>query len=399
MQWLPHLCLPGHPRLQVVECLVVKMRFLDFVLALSTSLAIINVAGAALNTDLGVRGVAQPRVQADITRITSHRGCIALTRAFSNTVFYKGSNVYTYESGDFWSLTEILSPSCVFRPTSAQQIGTAVTLLAKTQTKFAVRGGGHMGITGANNVDNGVLIVMSNLTTFELNADKSILSVGPSYRWGDVYARLEPYDLAVQGGRLSPIGVPGLLLGGGISFYGNARGFACDDVVNFEIVLADGSVHNANGTTNTDLFFSLKGGSSNFGIVTRFDLQTFPAAQVWAGSYTVDEAHIPALLEATANYSLNSKDPKSACITAVISTDPPVGATILFYDSATETFPTDLQPFTNIPSISSTLARKSLKQFTDETATIVVPDLKYVFSSSSTVIPRSWYIAKLKSIL
>lgn len=73
------------------------------------------------------------------------------------------------------------------------------------------------------------------------------------HRWGDVYGLLEPNDLAVQGGRLSPIGVPGLLLVGGISFYGNARGFACDDIVNYEIVLADGSVQDSNKQSNSDL--------------------------------------------------------------------------------------------------------------------------------------------------
>ena len=364
--------------------------------AFDTLLAIFSlniVTGASLNANLTAGDVAQPQTQDDANKIKANRGCTKLTGAFPENVFYKGHPIYDYEHQNFWSLTEILSPSCVFRPISAQQIGSAIKLLTTTETQFAVRSGGHMGITGANNVNNGVLMVMSNMTTFELNADRSILSVGPSYKWGDVYAKLEqPYGLAVQGGRLSPIGVPGLLLGGGISFYGNARGFACDDVVNFEIVLADGSVQNANSSSNSDLFFSLKGGSSNFGIVTRFDLQTFPGAKVWAGTYSVDAANIPRLLNATANYSLNSKDPKSACIPAVVASDPPIGAAILFYDSDSETFPADLQPFTDIPSISNTLALKSLKEFADETAVVVIPNLKYVFSAcchlSPPILPR-----------
>ena len=353
--------------------------------AFDTLLAIFSlniVTSASLNANLLTGDVAQPQKRDDANKIKPNRGCTYLTGAFPENVFYKGHPVYDYEHQDFWSLTEVLSPSCVFRPISAQQIGFAIKLLTITKTQFAVRSGGHMGITGANNVNNGVLVVMSNMTTFELNADKSILSVGPSYKWGDVYAKLEqPYGLAVQGGRLSPVGVPGLLLVGGISFYGNARGFACDDMVNFEIVLADGSVQNANSSSNSDLFFSLKGGSGNFGIVTRFDLQTFPGAKVWAGTYSVDAANIPRLLNATANYSLHSKDPKSACIPAVMASDPPIGAAILFYDSDNETFPADLQPFTDIPSISNTLALKPLKDFADETAVVVIPNLKYVFSA------------------
>ena len=102
--------------------------------------------------------------------------------------------------------------------------------------------------------------------------------------------------MIVQGGRLAPIGVPGLLLGGGISFYGNQYGFACDSVINFEVVLADGSIVNANKRKNPDLYWALKGGSSNFGIVTRFDLQTYSSPKVWAGVYSVDPVYFPEFL-------------------------------------------------------------------------------------------------------
>ncbi len=108
---------------------------------------------------------------------------------------------------------------------------------------------------------------------------------------------LVQYDLTVVGGRLSTIGVPGLLLAGGINFYGNQYGFSCDLVVNHEVVLADGSIVNANSTSNSDLFWALKGGSSNFGIVTRSDLKTIPSKQVWAGVYEVNATYIPQLLE------------------------------------------------------------------------------------------------------
>lgn len=108
----------------------------------------------------------------------------------------------------------------------------------------------------------------------------------------DVYKFLEPKGLIVSGGRLAPIGVPGLLLGGGISFYGNQYGFSCDSVINYEIVLADGSVANANSKENSDLFLALKGGSSNFGIVTRFDVQTYSSPKIWAGFYTVSAEHV-----------------------------------------------------------------------------------------------------------
>lgn len=80
-------------------------------------------------------------------------GCMALAKKFDNKnleyhVYYEGTDVYSYENSprEFWSNTEILSPSCVFRPTNAEQIGDAVKILRKANIKFAVRGGGHMGI-------------------------------------------------------------------------------------------------------------------------------------------------------------------------------------------------------------------------------------------------------------
>ncbi len=183
----------------------------------------------------------------------------------------------------------------------------------------------------------------------------------------------------VSGGRLSPIGVPGLLLGGGISFYGNQYGFSCDNVINYEIVLADGSVTNANAKSNSDLFWALKGGSSNFGIVTRFDVQTFKSPKIWAGVYSVAEPYIPQFIAAIANYSASGiNDPLSGLVPAVVSGSPNVAAAIIFYDSATKSYPDCFKPFTDIPSIQNTLKFTTLTQFTTETGALVVPGIKYV---------------------
>ena len=110
-------------------------------------------------------------------------GCQALSSSLSDAVFSRDSSVYQYESQEFWSNTEILSPGCVFRPQSSDQLSQGLQALVDADAQFAVRGGGHMGIQGSNNIDDGVLIVMSNLTTLELSEDQSILSVGPAYRY------------------------------------------------------------------------------------------------------------------------------------------------------------------------------------------------------------------------
>jgi FAD/FMN-containing dehydrogenase len=125
-----------------------------------------------------------------------------------------------------------------------------------------------------------------------LSDDQSTLTLGPGYKWGVVYEYLSDYDLAVAGGRLSPVGVPGLLLAGGVNFYGNQHGWSADNVLSYEVVLANGTIVTASDSENTDLFWALKGGSSNFGIVASFTLRTFPSTQIWAGVYTVAQDYM-----------------------------------------------------------------------------------------------------------
>ena len=120
-----------------------------------------------------------------------------------------------------------------------------------------------MGIPGSNNIDGDVLLALSNITSLELDTDNSHVKIGAGYKWGAVYTALAEYNLTVAGGRLSPVGVPGLLLAGGINFYGNQHGFSADTVTSYEVVLANGTIINATATNEyTDLFWAVSNPSS-----------------------------------------------------------------------------------------------------------------------------------------
>lgn len=126
-----------------------------------------------------------------------------------------------------WSASSWLKPACVFTPNDAKELSHAVKVLKLSRTPFAMRGGGHMPIEDAANIgSSGVLISSTNLDTLKFSDDKTILSVGPGPRWGDVSTYMDGSGLTVVGGRLGPVGVPGLLLGGGISFYSYEKGLA-----------------------------------------------------------------------------------------------------------------------------------------------------------------------------
>lgn len=112
------------------------------------------------------------------------------------------------------------------------------------------------------------------------------VAVGVGASWGAVYTYLDQLHLSVSGGRAAGVGVGGLTLGGGISYFGPRFGWACDSVKNFEVVLANGTLTNANENENPELLWALRGGTNNLGIVTRVDLQTFPQGDLWGGQVT-----------------------------------------------------------------------------------------------------------------
>ena len=161
-----------------------------------------------------------------------------------------------------------------------------VLTLRLSNCKFAVKSGGHAAFAGASNIDNGIAIDLAKLNQVAVSADKTQTSVGPGNVWYDVYSKLDPMGLSVIGGRVSAIGVGGLTLGGGVSFFSNRYGWACDNVNKYQVVLADGSIHEVTPSSLPDLYFALRGGGNNFGIVTRFDLVTFPQGKLWGGSQT-----------------------------------------------------------------------------------------------------------------
>jgi FAD/FMN-containing dehydrogenase len=103
---------------------------------------------------------------------------------------------------------------------------------------------------------------------------------------------------------MAPVGVPGLILGGGISHFSNKRGWACDNVASFQLVTASGIAINVSPTSYADLYWALRGGGNNFGIVTNFKLVTFPLGQMWGGQRIYTEDKFPAILDALHHFTV-----------------------------------------------------------------------------------------------
>ncbi|RYP60728.1 hypothetical protein DL771_010404 [Monosporascus sp. 5C6A] len=213
------------------------------------------------------------------------RACNALIAAgLSDRVLLPTSPDYEAHVAYTRDLNLRLRPSCFLVPQSAAELSVGLTTLLGVQLggwDIAVRSGGHGGIPGMSGTASGVTIDLSALNTTTYNAATNVASIGSGRRWRDVYAELGKHGVGVAGGRAGDVGVGGFLLGGGISYYAGRVGMGCDTIVNYEVVLANGSVVNANASSHSDLFRALKGGGGNFGIVTRFDMRAIEGADVW----------------------------------------------------------------------------------------------------------------------
>jgi len=146
----------------------------------------------------------------------------------------------------------------------------------------AVRGGGHNG-GGLGICDDGMVIDLSGLKSVRVNTADNTVRVGGGNLWGEVDHATHPFGLAVPAGIISSTGVGGLTLGGGVGHLSRKYGLTIDNLLEADMVLADGSFATVNAEQNADLFWAIRGGGGNFGIVTSFKFQAHPVKTVIGG--------------------------------------------------------------------------------------------------------------------
>ncbi|PTB64859.1 FAD-binding domain-containing protein [Trichoderma citrinoviride] len=232
--------------------------------------------------------------------------CKTLDAKLPGRVSYPDSTAYNASISSYYSGQERdLNPGCIFRPTSTAEVSQFIKLVTSSgNTQFAVRGGGHTLWPGAANVKGGITVDMRAMNNLTLSKDHKIAHLGAGAVFSDIYPQLVPYNLTVMGGRVPGIGAGGFVTGGGITFLSRRNGFSCDNVYGYEVVLASGKVVYATQSSNSDLWLALKGGSNNFGIITRFDLAAFPMGNMWYSdlSYNYTDSILSANAKAFSNF-------------------------------------------------------------------------------------------------
>jgi FAD/FMN-containing dehydrogenase len=165
------------------------------------------------------------------------------------------------------------SPVAVVRPADAADVATAVGFARDAGLELSVRSGGHDSLGRSTN-DDGVVIDLRSLADVEIAGD--LVTIGSGAVWGEVAAALAPHGLAISSGDTKTVGVGGLTLGGGVGWFVRLWGLAIDSLVSAQVVLADGRVVTASETSEPDLFWAIRGGGGNFGVVTRFTFRAHP---------------------------------------------------------------------------------------------------------------------------
>jgi FAD/FMN-containing dehydrogenase len=173
-------------------------------------------------------------------------------------------------------------PALIVRCVDVADVIAAVDYARTNGALTAIRGGGHNG-GGLGTCDGGVVIDLSAMRGVRVDPAARTVRVAAGSVWGDVDHATHPFGLTVPSGFISTTGVAGLTLGGGIGYLTRQFGLTIDNLLSVDVVLADGTVVTADERTNTDLFWALRGGGGNFGIVTSFEFRAHPVRTMYAG--------------------------------------------------------------------------------------------------------------------
>ena len=191
-----------------------------------------------------------------------------------------------------WNHTIDKWPALVVRAASTDDVARTVRFARSEGRPIAVRGGGHS-VAGFSTCDDGIVLDLSQLNDVALDAQSQRTFAGGGTRWKDFDAATQQHGLATTGGLVSSTGIGGLTLGGGFGHLVRKYGLTCDNLLSAEVVTADGTVVHASESQNPELFWALRGGGGNFGVVTRFELDLHPVGPIVLGGpifYPGDQA-------------------------------------------------------------------------------------------------------------
>ena len=189
----------------------------------------------------------------------------------------------SYESArKVWNGMIDKRPAVILRCKSIADVQSAVRFARENAVPLAIRGGGH-NVAGHATCDDGVVLDLSGMRDVVVDAERRTARAAGGATWADFDRATAQHGLATTGGAISTTGIAGLTLGGGLGWLMRSYGMTCDNLIGAEVVTADGQLRRASETENPDLFWALRGGGGNFGVVTTFEYKLHPVSTILGG--------------------------------------------------------------------------------------------------------------------
>ncbi|KAF5368007.1 hypothetical protein D9758_004403 [Tetrapyrgos nigripes] len=335
---------------------------------------------------LAFSAIATSRAQED----PATKACQLLAETLPGLVFFPGTSNYTSDNFHYGA-SSTQNSTCTVEPSTNDDVSAILKIVGREDVRspFAVKGAGHTSNVGFSST-TGVMVSLVKFDQITVNDASTTVTVGPGATWDQVYVKLEPLNLTVVGGRIPGVGVGGLLLGGGYSWFTDQFGLAVDNVVSYDLVLPNGTLVQVTDYSQPDLSFALKGGYNNFGIVTAFTLKSHPINGIWGGTLSFSANDSEQVFSAVERFSMNNSDPKAALILTyvnVVGLGPLLVADVI-YGEPVEQPPAAFEEILSLPLEGNTAKSRTLTDFTLEEFTVLLsPQIGY----TQHVIPTLHY--------
>jgi FAD/FMN-containing dehydrogenase len=273
-------------------------------------------------------------------------------------------------------------PALIVRCAGVADVIAAVDFAREAGKPVAVRGGGH-NVAGHAVCDGGVVIDLSAMKSVRVDPSSGTARAEGGSTWGDFDHATQAFGLATTGGIVPSTGIAGLTLGGGIGYLNRKYGLACDNLLSADVVTAEGQLLTASSTENEDLFWGLRGGGGNLGVVTSFEYQVHPVGPVLGGElvYPLDQGK--EALRFYRDWSTDAPDEVRADPTLLSTPDGPALVFIVCYCGSVDEGETVLQPLRQFGSPTvDTIAPVPYETVQNLLTEVFQPGLRHYWKSS-----------------